>query len=394
MGKYLYTNNMLKFIQIYVSDMNPMAAPKVTAALLDADCSEEVIQQIIQQVRNRCNGAELVAEVEKRNRLKILKPWLELVVSEGNQDVEVHNGLMKVYIDIGHEPEKFLSENPYYDSKNVGAYCEKRDPYLSFICFKRGQCDDELIECTNKHNLFRHQASYLVERQNSELWAVVLDKENPNRQNLVDQVISTALPNTKNPDDVSETVRAFMAADLPEMLIELLEKIVISQNSEFSEDPNLQNLLLLTAIKADKTRVMDYVNRLDKYDAPELAVIAISSELFEEAFTIYDKFKLFEEGIAVLISNVGDLDRAFEYAERIDKPEVWSNLGKAQITALNVKGAIDSFIKAKDASDYINVIEAANNTDSWEELQKFLKMARTEGGLKDPVVDTELIYAF
>jgi len=139
---------------------------------------------------------------------------------------------------------------------------------------------------------------------------------------------------------------------------------------------------------------MDYINRLDKYDAPELAVIAISSELFEEAFTIYDKFKLFEEGIGVLINNVGDLERAYEYAERIDKPEVWTNLGKAQIGALNVKGAIDSFCKAKDASDYMNVIEAANQTDSWEELTLFLKMARTDGGLKDPVVDTELIFAF
>jgi clathrin heavy chain len=390
--KYLYTNSMLKFIQIYVNDMNPMSAPLVVASLLDSDCSEEAIQQLIQNVRNRCNGEELVAEVEKRNRLKILKPWLELVVSEGNQDVGVHNGLMKVYIDTGNEPEKYLSENHYYDSRNVGVYCEKRDPYLAFICYKRGQCDEELIEVTNKHNLFRHQASYLVERQNAELWATVLDPENANRQNLVDQVISTALPNTKNPDDVSETVRAFMAADLPEQLIELLEKIVI-QNSEFSEDPNLQNLLLLTAIKADKSRVMDYINRLDKYDAPELAVIAISSELFEEAFTIYDKFKLFEEGISVLITKVGDLDRAYEYAERIDKPEVWSNLGKAQITALNVKGAIDSFCKAKDASDYLNVIEASNSTDSWEELQTFLEMARTEGGLKDPVVDTELVFA-
>jgi clathrin heavy chain len=393
LSKYLYTNNMLKFIQIYVADMNPMAAPKVTAALLDCDCSEEVIQQIIIAVRNRCNGAELVQECEVRNRLKILKPWLEMVITEGNQDVEVHNGLMKVYIDIGNEPEKFLSENPYYDSRNVGAYCEKRDPYLSFICYKRGQCDAELIDCTNRHHLFRHQASYLVQRQNAELWAEVLSPENPERQNLVDQVISTALPNTKNPDDVSETVRAFMAADLPDQLIELLEKIVI-QNSEFSEDPNLQNLLLLTAIKADKTRVMDYINRLDKYDAPELAVIAISSELFEEAFTIYDKFKLFEEGIAVLISNVGDLDRAFEYAERIDNPNVWSKLGKAQITALNVKGAIESFCKAKDASDYLNVIQAANQTDSWEELQQFLKMARADGGLKDPIVDSELIYAY
>jgi len=391
--KYLYTNNMLKFIQIYVSDMNPLSTPKVTAALLDNDCSEEVIQQIIINVRNRCNGAELVEEVEKRNRLKILKPWLEMVVQEGNQDVEVHNGLMKVYVDIGNEPEKYLSENPYYDSRNVGVYCEKRDPYLAFICYKRGQCDEEVVEVTNKHNLFRHQASYLVQRQDADLWAKVLTEDNPLRQNLVDQVISTALPNTKNPDDVSETVRAFMAADLPDQLIELLEKIVI-QNSEFSEDPNLQNLLLLTAIKADKTRVMDYINRLDKYDAPELAVIAISSELFEEAFTIYDKFKLFEEGIRVLIDNVGDLDRAFEYAERIDKPEVWTNLGKAQIAALNVKGAIESFIKAKNASDYLNVIEAANQTNSWEELQEFLKMARTEGGLKDPIVDTELIYAY
>ena len=29
---------------------------------------------------------------------------------------------------------------------------------------------------------------------------------------------------------------------------------------------NLQNLLILTAIKADKTRVMDYINRLNNYD--------------------------------------------------------------------------------------------------------------------------------
>jgi clathrin heavy chain len=30
----------------------------------------------------------------------------------------------------------------------------------------------------------------------------------------------------------------------------------------------------LTAIKADKTRVMDYINRLDNYDGIELAKIA------------------------------------------------------------------------------------------------------------------------
>jgi clathrin heavy chain len=391
--KYLYTNNMLKFIQIYVTDMNPMSAPKVAAALLDADCSEDVIQQIITAVRNRCNGEELVAEVEKRNRLKILKPWLETVISEGNQEVGVHNGLMKVYVDTGNEPEKFLAENLFYNSQDVGVYCEKRDPYLAFICYKRGQCDDELIEVTTKHNLFRHQASYLVERQSSDLWARVLDPENPVRQNLIDQVISTALPATENPDDVSETVRAFMAADLPGQLIELLEKIVI-QNSVFSEDPNLQNLLLLTAIKADKTRVMDYINRLDKYDAPDIALIAISADLYEEAFTIYNKFGLHQECIDVIITQMTDLDRAYEYAERIDNPNVWSRLGRAQMQAMNIKGAVESFCKAKDAQDYTNMVEQASAAEAWEELVIYLKMARTDGGLnKEPVVDTELMFA-
>lgn len=39
-----------------------------------------------------------------------------------------------------------------------------------------------------------------------------------------------------------------MAADLPTELIELLEKLVI-EGSAFSENRNLQNLLILTAVK-------------------------------------------------------------------------------------------------------------------------------------------------
>ena len=46
-------------------------------------------------------------------------------------------------------------------------------------------------------------------------------------------------------------------------LIELLEKIVL-ENSVFSEHRNLQNLLILTAMKADSSRVMEYIQKLDK----------------------------------------------------------------------------------------------------------------------------------
>lgn len=68
-----------------------------------------------------------------------------------------------------------------------------------------------------------------------------------------------------------------MTANLPTELMSLLEKIVL-HNSEFSSVKRLQNLLIITAIKADKTRVMDYINRLDNYDGPEIAKIALGEQ--------------------------------------------------------------------------------------------------------------------
>lgn len=51
---------------------------------------------------------------------------------------------------------------------------------------------------------------------------------------LCSQVVQTALSETQDPEEVSVTVKAFMTADLPNELIELLEKIVLD-NSVFSE---------------------------------------------------------------------------------------------------------------------------------------------------------------
>lgn len=57
--------------------------------------------------------------------------------------------------------------------------------------------------------------------------------------------MQTALSETQDPEDISVTVKAFMTADLPNELIELLEKIVLD-SSVFSDHRNLQNLLILT----------------------------------------------------------------------------------------------------------------------------------------------------
>ncbi|KAF4735862.1 hypothetical protein FOZ62_011624, partial [Perkinsus olseni] len=214
--------------------------------------------------------------VEKRNRLRLLQPWLEARLAEGNQEPSLHNALAKIYIDSNKDPENFLKTDSYYDSAVVGAYCEDRDPHLAYIAYKRawGTCDDQLLRVTNNNGLFRLQARYLVERQSPELWAKALADDNQYRRHVIDQVVSTALPESKNADEVTAAVKAFIDADLPNELIELLEKIVL-HNSDFSDNRTLQNLLILTAIKADKSRVMDYVHRLDNYDGPEIALIAM-----------------------------------------------------------------------------------------------------------------------
>lgn len=89
-----------------------------------------------------------------------------------------------------------------------------------------------------------------------------------------------------------------MAADLPNELIELLEKIVLD-SSVFSEHRNLQNLLILTAMKADSSRVMEYIQKLDNYDAPDIANIAVTNKLYEEAFAIFRKFDVNSSAIKV-----------------------------------------------------------------------------------------------
>lgn len=64
--------------------MNPSRLPVVIGGLLDVDCSEDVIKSLILVVRGQFSTDELVEEVEKRNRLKLLLPWLESRVHEGN----------------------------------------------------------------------------------------------------------------------------------------------------------------------------------------------------------------------------------------------------------------------------------------------------------------------
>ncbi len=179
---------------------------------------------------------------------------------------------------------------------------------------------------------------------------------------------------------------------MPNQLIELLEKIVL-HSSDFMKNKNLQNLLILTAIKADRSRVMDYINRLDNFDGDELAEIALDDkyQLYDEAFAIYKKVGDHEKAAQVLLRNIRNIKACIEFAEKINNPQVWSRVGTAQLDEGMVREAIESYCKANDPVQYMRVITASEGQDAYIELIKYLRMARET--MKDSMIDGELVFA-
>ncbi|KAJ8499753.1 hypothetical protein OPV22_010305 [Ensete ventricosum] len=255
-----------------------------------------------------------------------------------------------------------------------------------------------VAECEKRNHLqlltqfLEHLARYVAERMDVDLWEKVLVPENEYRRQLIVHVVSTALPESKNPEQVSAAVKAFMTTDLPHELIELLEKIVL-QNSAFSGNFNLQKLLILTAIKADSSRVMDYINRLDNFDGSAVGEVAVEAQLYKEAFAIFNKFNLNLQAVNVLLDNIQSIERDVEFAFRVEEDSVWSQVGKVQLREGLVSEAIESFIRADDAAtQFLDVIRAAEDANIYHDLVKYLLMVRQT--VKEPKVDSKLIYAY
>jgi clathrin heavy chain len=413
--EYLYLNSLLQYIEVYVTKVSPTKTPQVVGKLFDLGANEDFIKRVLMAVGTACPVDDLVEIAETRNRLRLLQPWLEARVATGSTEPGTHNALGKIYITLNKDPKSYLLNNMFYDPKVLGPYCESLDPQLAFIAYKKGagECDDQLVAISHTHGLYRDLARYLVERQDMELWAKVLnkeegqeEKEEGQRRQLIDQIVEWALPESTSADEVSCTVKAFMAADLPGELISLLERIVL-QGSDFSDNKNLQNLLILTAIRADASRVAGYIDQLDNFDAKDIALICLSDShnLFEEGFSIYTKFSKpefstdkEEQGemqvlaIGVLVDYMKDLDRAKTYATQCDEKPVWSKLGKAQLDGNFPADAIESFINAEDPSEYVQLCAEADEAEIWTELIPFLKMARKT--MQENLIDTELIYAY
>src|SRR6266550_442081 len=95
-----------------------------------------------------------------------------------------------------------------YEPLLVGKFCEARDPYLAYIAYAKGFCDEELIAITNENSMFKQQARYLVKRRQLELWAQVLTQDNIYRRQLIDQVTCVP-PGIVHHSDRDATARCY-----------------------------------------------------------------------------------------------------------------------------------------------------------------------------------------
>lgn len=169
-------------------------------------------------------------------------------------------------------------------------------------------------------------------------------------------------------------MKAFLSADLPIELIELLEKIII-EPSPFSDNKNLQNLLLLTAIRAEKGKVVGYIEKLTNYDVAEIAKIATDHGLYEEALTIYKKYGQHAMAMTVLVEHIVSIDRGLDYANKVNLPEVWSRLGKAQLDGLRIKDSIGMSLSSPSTQDMLTCVLQIH-TSRQRTLRTSLKLSR------------------
>ena len=108
---YLYQNGLMKFIKVYVQQVNSVRTPQVVGSLLDIDCDEMTIKGLLASVTGNFHIDKLIHKVEQRNRLELILPWLEACIQAGSQHSAVINTIAKIYINSNNHPEQFFKEN-------------------------------------------------------------------------------------------------------------------------------------------------------------------------------------------------------------------------------------------------------------------------------------------
>lgn len=238
---------------------------------------------------------------------------------------------------------------PYNEVRSLGPADNPKETMFERQLSADGTEEEFIARCLAK-NLTRDLAKYTVEKHDNKFWVKVLGSAGepaPHRASFARVVIDEVLPKSKRDEDQMSVVKAFKLCDLKAELLEVLDRMCL-HSKDFTENSlrnrNLQNLLLLTCADLRDSKLMHYIDTLNHYDAAEIGGLLVEKGCFEEAHACYakqaqrervmaDKVRLDMLAIEVLIANIQDLDRASNYAEFADHPQVWQRFAKVKHAA-------------------------------------------------------------
>ena len=82
---------MLKYIEAYVQKVNPSKAPEIVGALLDVECDEAFITNLITSIRSLIPVEQLVEEVVEIPRLQNVDKVADVPVASTGQTPQVRS---------------------------------------------------------------------------------------------------------------------------------------------------------------------------------------------------------------------------------------------------------------------------------------------------------------
>ncbi len=114
-------------------------------------------------------------------------------------------------------------------------------------------------------------------------------------------------------------------------------------------------------------------------------------KLYEEAFVVFRKINQPLDAIKVLMNKLNALERAADFAEKVNRSDVWSELALYYLKEKLFVEAIDCFIKANNPKHYEEVIELNQEVQNFDKLLEYFNMVRKMKKVME--IDNEYIYS-
>ncbi|KAL4335567.1 hypothetical protein GQ457_07G017970 [Hibiscus cannabinus] len=310
---------------------------------------------------NAFESLELSRLVVNQNKMNLLENWLAEDKLECSEEL---GDLVKV----GYNPDYFFLLQTILGTDPQGAV-----NFALMMSQMEGGCPVDYNTITDlflQRNLIREATAFLLD---------VLKPNLPEHAFLQTKVLEINLVTFPNVADAILANGMFSHYDRPR-IAQLCEKagLYVRALQHYTELPDIKRVIV-NAHAIEPQSLVEFFGTLSREWALECMKDLLLVNLSGNLQIIVQFAKEYCEQIV-------------EFAFRVEEDAVWSQAAKAQLREGLVSDAIESFIHADDATQFLDVIRASEDADVYPDLVRYLLMVRQK--VKEPKVDSELIYAY